>query len=145
MDNYKQEVGVRWADLDPNFHLRHSVYYDWGAVCRLDFLQKMGLTTEVLQRLSFGPILFREECVFRKEIRMGDIVTIDLQILSARKDFSRWTIRHQIMKNDTLSAVLTVDGAWINVIQRKLAIPPKEAADVFEQMPRDIGFVWSDK
>ena len=78
MDNFSTEVQVRWSDLDPNFHLRHSVYYDWGAYCRVSFLNELGLTDKVMQDLLIGPILLREECVFRKEVRLNDKVTIDL-------------------------------------------------------------------
>ncbi len=145
MDNYKIDVQLRWADMDPNFHLRHSIYYDWGALARIDFLEKHGLTTSVMQRLQFGLILLREECIFRKEIRIGDKVSVDLKVVAARKDYSRWTIRHEIKKNsDTLSAILTVDGAWLNVAIRKLAIPPGEVIRVFETMPRDEDFKWSE-
>lgn len=80
-------IQIRWSDLDPNFHLRHSVYYDWGAVCRVEYLNKAGLTLQRMQQLQIGLILFREECVFRREVRMGDVVTIDAKILKARRDF----------------------------------------------------------
>ena len=89
MDQYIKPLEIRWSDLDPNFHLRHSVYYDYGAYCRISFLEEYGLGTEVMQRLNFGPILFREEAVFRKEIRIRDLLSIDLKLLKSRKDFSR--------------------------------------------------------
>ena len=143
MENFSRAVQIRWSDLDPNFHLRHSVYYDWGAFCRVEFLNEYGLTAKVMQQLRFGPILFREECVFRKEIISGDSVTMDLNITKSRKDFSRWTIQHHIYKNgDTLAAVLTVDGAWLNVVERKLASPPEEVYKVFDQMPKAASFEW---
>ena len=72
MNEFICPVQVRWADLDPNFHLRHSVYYDWGAYCRILFLNGYNMTTEVMKHLNIGPIIFREECVFKKEIRFGD-------------------------------------------------------------------------
>jgi acyl-CoA thioester hydrolase len=141
MNEYQKPLEIRWADLDPNFHLRHSVYYDYGAYCRICFLEEHGLTNVLMQQLNVGPILFREEAVFRKEIRLGDKLYINLQILKARNDYSRWTIRHQLMKDENiLSAVITVDGAWINTLQRKLATPPAEVIQVFEQMPKAAGF-----
>lgn len=146
MNEYSRPVQIRWSDLDPNFHLRHSVYYDWGALCRIDFLYEKQLTAEVMQQLKIGPILFREECVFRKELRLGDDVSIDLKLIKSKKDFSRWTIRHNIRKNkDVLSAVLTVDGAWLNTAERKLSIPPQQVYDVFNHMPKDKAFVWLEK
>ncbi len=143
MENFIQEVQVRWSDLDPNVHLRHSVYYDWGAFCRIAFLNGHQLTTELMQRLQIGPILFREECIFKKEIRLGDKVTISLQILRAKRDFSRWTIQHTVIKNDeAVAAILTVEGAWLDTVKRKLATPPSQVSDVFSQMPFDADFQW---
>jgi len=145
MENFKKEVQVRWSDLDPNVHLRHSVYYDWGAFCRIAFLDEHKLSTELMQRLQIGPILFREECIFKKEIRLGDKVTISLQILKAKKDFSRWTIQHTIIKNEEIiAAILTVDGAWLDTAKRKLATPPVEVFNVFSEMPLDENFQWLD-
>ena len=145
MDNFKKEVQVRWSDLDPNVHLRHSVYYDWGAFCRIVFLDEHKLSAGLMQRLQIGPILFREECIFKKEIRLGDKVTISLQILKAKKDFSRWTIQHTIIKNEEIiAAILTVDGAWLDTAKRKLATPPVEVFNVFSEMPLDENFQWLD-
>ena len=143
MEVFRTAVQVRWSDLDPNFHLRHSVYYDWGAMCRVEFLNKYGLSGDEMTRLKFGPILFREECIFRREVRSGDEVFINLQLIKSRKDFSRWSIQHQIIKNgDVVSAVLTVDGAWMSMVERKLATPPHEVFEVFDKMPRSENFEW---
>jgi acyl-CoA thioester hydrolase len=142
MEQYLKPIDIRWSDLDPNFHLRHSVYYDYAAYCRICFLEEHGLSVGLMEQLRFGPILFREEAVFRKEVRWGDKLTIDLQLTKARRDFSRWTIKHQLIKNDNvLSAVITVDGAWINTKERKLATPPGDITDVFSKMPRTDDFI----
>lgn len=145
MDPFVLPIQIRWADIDSNFHIRHSVYYDWAAMCRLSFLEGRGLTPALMQRLQFGPVIFREECVFRKEIKYGDRVCINLKLVKGRKDYSRWTIVHEIKKNDdTLCAVITIDGAWINVSERKLFVPPAEVAQIFQQMPLDENFGWLD-
>src|SRR6476620_5215538 len=136
MEPFSLDVQIRWSDLDPNFHLRHSVYYDWGALCRVQFLNQYGLTADVMLRLQLGPILFREECVFRKEVRSGDAVSIDLKLLKSRPDFSRWSIQHHVRKGEGIvCAVLTVDGAWMHTVQRKLATPPEAVHAVFAAMP----------
>ncbi|MCZ2459036.1 MAG: acyl-CoA thioesterase [Chitinophagales bacterium] len=145
MDRFIKEVQIRWSDLDPNFHLRHSVYYDWGAFCRVEFLTKYDLTAEVMTALHIGPILFREECVFRKEIRMNDQITIGLELTKARRSYSRWSIQHQILKGDgTVAAILSVDGAWMDTVKRKLITPPQEVFHVFSNMPLSENFQWLD-
>ena len=143
MAEYPFPLQIRWSDLDPNFHLRHSVYYDWGAYCRMRYLDEHGLTGDEMQRLEIGPIIFREECVFRKEIKFGDVVTIDLLITSARKDFSRWSLRHRIMKNESvLAASLSLDMAWLNLSERKLAVPGEEIYTIIDGIPKDAEFKW---
>ena len=42
MELFEQPITIRWSDLDPNGHVRHSVYYDFGAQARLSFLQQNG-------------------------------------------------------------------------------------------------------
>jgi len=143
MSGYSKNVEVRWSDMDPNFHLRHSVYYDWGAYMRLTFLLEQGITPAVMQQLHFGPILFREECVFKREIAFGDKVSVNLFASKSRRDMSRWSMIHEIWKNnDTLSAVVTVDGAWIDTKIRKLATPPAMIQSVFEALPKTENFEW---
>jgi len=92
---------------------------------------------------QFGPILFREECVFKREIRKDDVITIDVQLLKSRPDHSRWTIQHRIIKNgDEIAAIITVDGAWMDVVQRKLTVPPDTVKHVFEKMPKAEQFIY---
>ncbi len=145
MSDFHTEIQVRWADLDPNVHLRHSVYYDWGALCRIEFFMKYGLSMKEMNALNVGPILFREECVFRKEVHYGDKVRINLKVSKARRDYSRWSIQHEIIKGeDTRAAVLTVDGAWLNLKERKLAAVPPQVLEVFEKAAKTPDFLWLD-
>ena len=145
MEDLVMPIQIRWSDLDPNFHLRHSVYYDWGAVCRVEYLNKAGLTLQRMQQLQIGLILFREECVFRREVRMGDVVTIDAKILKARRDFSRFTILHEIKKDtETVASIITVDIAWMSAVTRKLAALPEEDTKLLMQGPVAENFQWAD-
>ena len=40
--------------------------------------------------------------------------------------------------------MVTVDGAWMNLKERKLFIPSVEVTDVFSQMPIGEDFQWLD-
>jgi acyl-CoA thioester hydrolase len=109
----------------------------------VEFLNEYGLNYEIMQELKFGPILFREECVFRREVVSGDEIRMNLLLIRSKKDFSRWTIQHQVTKTDgTLCAVLTVDGAWMDIVRRKLSSPPEKVHEVFNQMPKPGDFEW---
>lgn len=138
MKDYFKPIEIRWSDLDPNFHLRHSAYYDFGAYSRIAFMNEHGITPQALTNMHIGPIIFREECVFKKEINFGDEVKVNLIVDKATVDFSRFTIVHAIWKNsDTLSAVITVDGAWIDTVKRKLTVPPDSFKEIFRLISKD--------
>jgi len=137
MTSFSKIISIRWADIDPNFHMRHSAYYDFGAQQRIEIIQNLGLTLKLMQEQQFGPILFREECVFKKEIRLSDTITIHCRLAKRNEDASRWTIQHDFTSEDNrCCAILTVDGAWIDTRQRKLLSPmPKIVTDIFDTFP----------
>jgi len=142
MNDFIKQVEIRWSDLDPNFHVRHSVYYDFGAFSRLSFFTENNITPQLMQQHNIGPILFREECVFKKEIHFGDTVFINVKLDKLTKDFSRWTLVHEIFKNDNVpAAFITVDGAWIDTIKRKLTIPPDSFNELYKAVPKTGNFI----
>jgi acyl-CoA thioester hydrolase len=142
MENFEKKIDIRWADLDPNFHVLHSKYYDFGAHCRMAFLTEQGMTMAVLMKRQVGPILFREEAVFKKEILFGDEVRINLKVKSVSRDFSRWSMLHELWRDaETLAAIITVDGAWLNTSLRKLTVPPDEMKQLFEAAPKTTDFI----
>lgn len=145
MENFSLPIQVRWSDIDQNRHLRHSAYYDYGATVRISCFTEQGLTTMKLEELGIGPILFREEAIFKREIKFEDKVLVDLQVLKSLPDFSRWTIRHHFYKEDkSLAAIINLDGAWIDIAKRKLAVPSPFIQKIFADFPKAEGFEWID-
>lgn len=140
MDKFEKNIEIRWSDLDPNFHVLHSKYYDFGAFCRMAFFVESGLTPALMNKYNIGPILFREECIFKREITFGDQIMINFILSDHNRDYSRWSMKHEIWKNsDTLSAVIYIDGAWMDTIKRKLTVLPPEMHTIFERAPRGAG------
>lgn len=141
MNNFIKNIEVRWSDLDPNFHVLHSKYYDFGAYCRMAFLVENGLSPATMLEFKIGPILFREECIFKREIFFGEKVTVNVKVDKVTADFGRWTMIHEIYKNDeTLAAIITADGAWLNTSIRKLTVPPAVVISLFEIAPKTTSF-----
>jgi acyl-CoA thioester hydrolase len=143
MDKFFVDIQVRWSDFDPNYHVRHTSYYEWGTLVRVQFFEMLGMPLEKMISAGFGPVILREECLFKKEVKHGDRIVVGLEIIKARKDFSRWTIQHPIMKNgDVQAALVTIDGGFIDHQTRKLTIPSREAIEAFDQMPKNPDFTW---
>ncbi|MEO6406886.1 MAG: acyl-CoA thioesterase [Ferruginibacter sp.] len=143
MEEYVKTLEIRWADLDPNFHVLHSRYYDFGAYCRMCFLVEHGIDPALMQSLNIGAVLFREECIFRKELKFGDELSVNLRLQKASHDFSRWSMVHELFKNKiTLAAIIHIDAAWIDTKLRKLSMPPKEVESVFNAAPKTADFIF---
>jgi acyl-CoA thioester hydrolase len=142
MTAFSTIISIRWADIDANFHLRHSAYYDFGAQHRVNILAQHGLTLATMHELHVGPVLFREECLFKKEIQLTDTITLSTCMAKMRSDGSRFTIQHLFTNEDgQRCALLTVDGAWMDTKLRKLAHPvPAVITEVMNLFPKGAGF-----
>ena len=126
---HSQTYTVRWAELDPNGHMRHSAYADFAADQRVHWLASLGFDVRKFAELRLGPILFREETKYLKELHGGEQIKVDGRVTAGTPDGARWTIEHNIYKADgRVAAIVTVDGAWLDLDRRKLTVPPAELA-----------------
>lgn len=143
MENVFLEIKVLWSQIDANMHLRHSAYADFAAQARLDMLQYIGMTPSVLHQEKIGPILFREEIFYLREVRPNDTVRVTCLLSKCREDGSRWSFVQEIVRSDdVVAARILVDGAWIDMQKRKLVAPPAEIAEKFlESVPRTADFI----
>lgn len=145
MKEYSKTYEVIWADMDPNRHMRHSVYNDYAAQTRVAMFADFGLPITKIAEDGLGPILFREETRFFKEIHLSEIITVKCAVKGMKKDGSRWSFLHEILKeNQVKAAEIIVDGAWLDLNLRKVGIPTEEMMKVIKAFPRTADFRWKD-
>ncbi|MDX1639224.1 MAG: acyl-CoA thioesterase [Balneolaceae bacterium] len=143
MEPYSKTFEVKWADMDPNRHMRHSVYNDYATQTRVGMFSEFGLSIEEISEMGYGPILFREETKFLREIQLQEIITVHCTIWAMRRDGSRWSIGHEIYREDGIKAAeIIVDGAWLALKSRKLGTPPDRLLEVMDRMPKAEEFEW---
>jgi len=134
---YQQNFEVRWADLDPNGHMRHTAYMDCAAQARVGLLNDYGFTLERFRALGIGPVLFREEAQYLREVRANEHIRVTAKVAGLSRNRRHWRIRHCIFKQDgELACVVNVQGAWLDLAARKIAVPPAELAQAMEKAPR---------
>jgi acyl-CoA thioester hydrolase len=139
--NITYEAQVIWSQIDANQHMRHSAYADVAAQARLVMLERAGLGPAVIFKLNIGPVMFREELIFLREIALNDVVKVSCEVTKARPDGSRWSIRHEIYRGDDIkAAIVNVDGAWLDLGKRKLTRLPEELSKLFIAAPRSEDF-----
>ncbi len=120
-------LSFRWSDLDPNFHLRHSCYYDLATQERVEKLHEHGITIDTMKSENVGPVLFKEQCEFRREIHLNSKIYLTTKLLKMKKDCSFWIIQHEFLSDEgQLHALISVEGSWIDTIKRRIARPVPE-------------------
>lgn len=134
---YAKTFEVIWADLDPNAHMRHSAYADYGAQARVGFLTEHGFGLKEFGRDRIGPILFREDLRYLREIRPSEKITVTCEAVGISPNRKHWKIRHRIYRQDgELACVIECQGTWFDLVQRKVIAAPPALAAVMEKMPR---------
>jgi len=142
MENVFYEGKVMWSQIDANMHLRHSAYADFAAQARLQILENLGFNASLLEKLKIGPILFREELIYLREIRPSDSVKVTCTMTHCRRDGSRWSFSQEIFRGDGVKAAqINVQGAWVDMVKRKLTGLPQEWAEAFLHIPKSPDFV----
>jgi acyl-CoA thioester hydrolase len=80
---FEHPFRVGWSDLDGNAHMGNSSYLDYASNTRMLFFAKHGFTASRFASEKFGPVIVRDELVYRKELRLMDEFKVDL---------SRWRL-----------------------------------------------------
>lgn len=143
---FSKTYTIRWADLDANIHMRHSAYNDYAAQTRLMFMAENGFGMEWFRTHGVYPILFREETIFLKEVSGNEEIRVDAVLSRISEDGSRWSIINHFYKSDgSLAARLTVDGAWMDPVARKLKAPPETLSHLFDKLDKSEDFEWIKK
>jgi len=94
-----------------------------------------------LVKHDMGPVLFREETRFFKELNSGDEVTVDVRLLMVTSDGAKWTFTHRFLKSDgTLAATIVVDGAWMSLSRRKIVVPPETLRNHIQDLEKEPEF-----
>ena len=138
---YKIDFHTKWADFDANKHMRHTAYNDYAAECRIRFFNDNGFPIDQFEKEHFGPVLFKEETNFYREIKLGESISIELFLEGMSAKGERFNIFHKIFKEDgTLAAEIKIYAAWLDLIKRKLTNPPVGLIDTFNSLERIENF-----
>ena len=131
------EGQVMWSQMDINQHLRHSAYADFAAQARLNMLDAVGLTVSLMTDTKIGPVIFREELRYLREVRIGELIKVNCEVNSARADGSRWSVRHELIRSDGVTAAIIIcEGAWMDTEKRRLTPLSPEMSAMFLELPK---------
>lgn len=139
MGQFQSQFSVRWADLDPNFHVRHTVFSEYASETRIAFFVKSGILPDYLKEHNVGPILFREEIHYYNEVFLGEILTVKCLVTSMSENASKINMKNEIFTSQG-KRVATINSTtmWFDLTTRKLVKPPQKVFKAFSQLCESV-------
>ncbi|WP_285612217.1 acyl-CoA thioesterase [Actinokineospora globicatena] len=121
---WSTRIVVRSYELDALGHLNHAVYHQYAEVARVEGFAAAGCAWDGLIKAGTAPVLLQSTINFRRELRAGDAIDVDLVVkFGAGKTFSADST---ITKLDgTVSAEITCVLGLMDLGARKLVADPQ--------------------
>ncbi len=139
--SYKIIFKTRWADFDPNNHMRHSAFNDYAAEARVRFFADHKFSISEFNKQNIGPILFSENTNFYREINLSEDITIEILLKGLSENGERFKVQHKIFKeNGVLAAQIEIYAAWLDLKKRKLTVPPSQIITTFNSLEKSKDF-----
>lgn len=134
---FEQQIVVRWQDIDANRHLRNTAFSEYATDTRFRMLLSRGFGQAEFEEVRIGPVILREDIRYRREVLLGQTVTVNAMSAGLSDDGSHWRIRQEIRLPDGReAATLTLDGTWIHMDTRRIVEPPPELIAIMRELPR---------
>lgn len=128
--------------MDFNAHMKNTAYLDKAADVRQMFLADNGFPVSEFLRLRIGLVVMKDEVEYFKEVRLQEVITVTYAIADHSLDGSRFLLRHEIFRSDgKLGARVTSTGGWLNLVERKLIVPPPALLSAMNALEKTSDFV----
>jgi len=132
---------VGWSQIDFNQHMRNSAFLDLCVDTRVLFFETRGFPAVEFERLQIGPVIFREELDYLRELRLMERVTVTLALSGLSADGRRFQLRSELFAADgQLAGRVNTSGAWFNLVTRKVIVPPEALSAILSASPRTDDF-----
>lgn len=134
-DRFVRPFRVGWGDVDANGHMANTAFLDRAADTRFLFFAEHGYPGRRFVAERVGPVIVRDELAYRKELRLLDEFTVDLETHGLSSDGVRFEIGNTFYNGaDEIAALVTSEGVWFDLDKRRPRPPPPEL-DSVQRMP----------
>ena len=121
--------------------LRLGAYIDAAGDLRYRFFTEHNYPPEKFVELGIGPVYTSIHARFFREVRMGETINITYVLSGLSPQGGHWKVHHDILKSTGKKAVsLDIEGAILNLITRKPALPTPDLLQTFNLIPRATDF-----
>jgi acyl-CoA thioester hydrolase len=139
-DRFRRQFQVGWGDLDANHHMANTAFLDRAADARVQFFAHHGFSVARFASERVGPVILRDELTYRKELRLLDEFSVDLELFGLSPDGTRFALGNTFRIGEEVVAVVRSEGLWFDLDARRPRTPPPDLDSIQRKMPRGDGF-----
>jgi acyl-CoA thioester hydrolase len=111
------------------------MYLEYCSHTRYCHFVEQGWDLRRMDEHGIGAVSLTEEIRYRREVRLGDLITVTYQITGYSADGTRWRSRAQMLRRDgAVAATVTTNGAWFGLRSRRIEAPPPELVSVTDSI-----------
>ena len=139
---YAKEFIAGWGTMDFNGHMANTAYLNLAADVRMAFFAEHGFPPSEFRKLALGPVIWKEELEYFREVGLHDSVTVTYALLAMSAEGARFVVENEIWSAaGERAATVRSTGGWLDLRTRKLVAPPPDLLAAFAKVPRAHGFV----
>jgi acyl-CoA thioester hydrolase len=139
---FETRFHARWADMDFNAHMGNSAYLDAASDVRMQYFASRGFPMAEFARLRIGPVVRRDELDYQREVRLLEPLVATLELGGLSADGARFRMCNEFRREDGQLAARVVSlGGWLDLSQRRLAVPPPAVAEAMQDLARSSDFI----
>ncbi len=130
-----------WADMDANAHMANFAYLNKCVDSRMSFFKKSGFPVTEFAKRHIGPVVRRDELEYFREVGLHEPITVTLALGGIAPDGSRFRLVNEVLLADgRVAARIRSEGGWMDLIARKLIVPPADLHAALAAMPHAPDF-----
>lgn len=140
-DRSEIHIRSRWGEIDSNGHMRNVAYLDISANSRMEFFNANGYTLTEFFGAGLGPVVLKDEIEYKREVRLGEDLTVTNELAGMSEDNTRFIFRNQFIKaNGKIACKISSLVAFFDIATRKSIAPPENLMRAILSLPRSEDF-----
>ena len=140
-DRSEIQIRSRWGEIDSNGHMRNVAFLDISANSRMEFFIANGYTLMEFFGAGLGPVVLKDEIEYKREVRLGEDLTVTNELAGMSEDNTRFIFRNQFIKaNGKLACKISSLVAFFDIATRKTIAPPENLMRAILSLPRSEDF-----
>ena len=105
----------------------NASYLGYASDTRMHYFTEHGFTPARFAPEKFGPVVVRDELIYRRELRLMDEFAVDLELVGISETGTRFRVRNMFQTaSGEDAASVTSDGLWFDLELRRPRIPPAD-------------------